>query len=116
MKKLTAISTFILICLLLPKITTAKGYEITFDAQEIYDQNIIDKMFDKQKIPNLSDVNLKGLEKIVIVDQLGNKIREEHVNTSTGFCTSSTLVPLIYRCSFIAELNGAFYYLLHQNR
>ena len=114
MKKLTVISSFILLCILLPKLTSANGYEITFDAQEIYDQKIIDKMFETQDIPGLSDANLKGLKKIIIIDQLGNKIREEYVKESFGFCSNSTLLPLIYKCSFITEINGACYFLLNQ--
>jgi hypothetical protein len=52
--------------------------------------------------------------RVVIIDELGNKIREERIAEDQPFC-NSTLAPMIYRCSFVAETYGVCYYLLRKN-
>ena len=116
MKKTTTILTFVILCILTPKLTSANGYEITFDAQDIYDVQIIENMFELDESIQMTAFNMSGKKKIMIIDCFGNMIRQEHVDKSNGICNSATLIPLIYKCEFITEINGSCYYLLNKNK
>ena len=115
MRTIAGFSLLLIFFLSAPEFASAKEYEVAFDIESIYDLQIIDNLFDSNEsfVPAINKLN--GTKKIIIVDQNGNTIREERILESDGFCQSSTLVPLIYKCALITEIDQDCYFLLIQN-
>jgi hypothetical protein len=115
MKTIAGISLLLIFCTFSPKLTSAKEYEVSFHIEDIYDYELIDHLFDTDENLLIAPNKRTGTKLIVIVDQNGNKIREERIRESEGFCTTGTLLPLIYKCALITEIDGVCYFLLNKN-
>jgi hypothetical protein len=115
MRTIAAFSILMIFFMATAKHASAKEYEVAFDMEDLYNPQVIETLFRSDESPVPAINNLKGTKKIVIVDHYGNTIREERILESEGICQSSTLVPLIYKCALITEIDQVCYFLLNQN-
>ena len=76
-------------------------------------KNILDEALDIKE--NQIVKHMKADDKIIILDQDFNKIREENVASAEKLSNQSMLVPIIYRSEFITKVYNVSYYMLKKN-
>ena len=112
MKTITLLSLGLLISFSLYSYNPVPGTNDKSEIQQIEFNEILDDVLDIDE--NRFVAQLEKQNKIVIIDNDFNKIREESVDKVENLTRQSMLVPIIYRSQFITKLHNVSYYMLEE--
>jgi len=113
MKGLTILSLFVLSNLTIYANTPKPDANEISSAEESLYSDILDEVLDvkeKQFSSQLAEKN-----KVIIIDEFFNKIREELIDDIDNISSQSVLVPTIYRSQFITKVHNVSYFMLKKN-
>lgn len=99
------------LCLSLAGVVSAAEKGVANPAEQTDVYELTEQLLETRGATYFAGFPVDSTTRVVILDAHGNKIREERLQPDQSFC-GSTLTPMIYRCSFIAEVYGVCYYLL----
>ena len=81
-------------------------------SQEAEFVEILNEVLDVQENKFISEIKPKN--RIIIIDESFNTIREESIDDVENISNQSMLVPTIYRSQFIATVHNVSYYMLEK--
>ena len=88
-------------------------FVITKKSNNLEIQTILDEI-QNVEISHLIE-KISNKNKVIILDVNFKKIREEYVDENEDLNNQTMLVPIIYRCQFIAKVYNVSYYMLQKN-
>jgi len=113
MKGLTILTLFIFSTITIYGSTPAsESNELNTTIESQYDE-ILDEVLDVKENQFIGELAEKN--KVIIIDEFFNKIREESIDDVENISSQSILVPTIYRSQFIAKVHNVSYYMLKKN-
>ena len=114
MKTIPLLFFLLLFCFTLHAYNPKLEAKAQLSIQQTEMNEILEEVLDVDENQFVNQV--KARNKIIIIDEDFNTIREESIDNEENLNNQSMLVPIIYRSEFIGKVYNVSYYMLEKNK